>query len=150
MSKYNDYGQFMIATLAEAERKCFDRKYGSLVKVLGLSGVNEKIIPIMIKILDIGWPAFIAVCALLVLGPIAFIAALAVFIIGGIGAVIVAALVIYGGVKAIELLYANKTTPLRIYEIGIRYKPRFDAHINEYAYIDDLIDEASEDIIIDE
>lgn len=147
MSKYNDYGEFMVAVLKEADNKCHRNAYGSLVRLLGLSGANEKLIPIMIAIFEIGWPAFKAICALLILGPIAFVGALAAFVVGGIGAIIVAALAIYGGVKAIKLLYANKTTPLRIYEVGKKYKPRFDAHINEYSYIDNLIDEAANELI---
>lgn len=147
MSKYNDYGEFMVAVLDEADYKCHRNAYGSLVKLFGLSGTNEKLIPIMITIFEIGWPAFKATCALLILGPIAFIGALAAFIVGGIGAIIVAALAIYGGVKAIKLLYANKTTPLKIYEVGKKYKPRFDDHINEYSYIDNLINEAANDLI---
>ena len=97
MSKYNDYGEFMVAVLNEADYKCHRNAYGSLVKLFGLSGANEKLIPIMITIFEIGWPAFKATCALLILGPIAFIGALAAFIVGGIGAIIVAALAIYGG-----------------------------------------------------
>ena len=86
-------------------------------------------------------------CALLLLGPIAFVAALTAFVLGGIGAVIVATLAIYGGIKAIKLLYTHRTTPLKIYDIGKKYKPRFDDHINEYSYIDNLIDEAANDLI---
>lgn len=147
MSKYNDYGEFMVAVLNEADNKCYRNSFGSLAKFFGLSGSNEKLIPIMVSIFKIGWPAFKATCALLILGPIAFIAALTTFVIGGVGAVIVATLAIYGGVKAIKLIYANKTIPQKIYDVGKKYKPRFDAHINEYSYIDNLIDEASNDII---
>lgn len=121
--------------------------FWQFTKFFGLSGSNEKLIPIMVSIFKIGWPAFKATCALLILGPIAFIAALTTFVIGGVGAVIVATLAIYGGVKAIKLIYANKTIPQKIYDVGKKYKPRFDAHINEYSYIDNLIDEASNDII---
>ena len=147
MSKYDNYGSFMLAVLDEADKKCNNTIYGSLVRLLGSKGVDENIMRIVVKILEIGWPAFVSVCVLLLLGPIAFVAALATFIVGGIGAVIVAALAIYGGVKAIKLLYVNKTTPLRIYEVGKEYKPRFDSHKGEYSYIDMLIDEASDDII---
>lgn len=147
MSKYNDYGEFMVAVLNEADYKCQQNTYGSIVKFFGLCGANEKLIPIIITIFGIGWPAFKATCALLILGPIAFVAALAAFIVGGVGAIIVAALAIYGGAKAIKLLYANRTTPLRIYEVGKTYKPRFDAHIDECSYIDNLIDEAANDLI---
>lgn len=147
MSKYNNYGEFMIAVLNEADQKCLNSSYTSLIDLFHLNDSNKNLMPIIIKILEIGWPAFIATCTLLLLGPIAFIAALGAFIAGGIGAVIIAALAIYGGVKAIKLLYANKATPLKIYEIGKKYKPRFDVHINECSYIDNLINEASDDII---
>lgn len=147
MSKYDNYGEFMIVVLNEADNKCYHNSLGSLAKFFCLSGSNEILIPIMVSIFRVGWPAFKAVCALLILGPFAFVVALATFVLGGIGAVIVAALAVYGGVKAIRLLYANKTTPLKIYEVGKKYKPRFDAHINEYSYIDNLIDEASDELI---
>lgn len=147
MSKYDSYGEFMVAVLEEAEAKCHRNSYGSLIELFNLRGSNRQLIPIIITIFNIGWPAFKATCALLLLGPIAFVTALAVFIVGGVGALVVAALAIYGGAQAIKLLYANKTTPLKIYEVGKKYKSRFDDHINEYSYIDNLIDEASNDII---
>lgn len=147
MSKYDDYGKFMVAVLDEADYKCQQNAYGSLANLFRLNGSNEKLIPIMTTILELGWPSFKATCTLLILGPIAFIGALATFIVGGVGAIIIAALAIYGGAKAIKLLYANKTTPLKIYEVGKKYKPRFDNHINECSYIDNLINEAANDLI---
>ena len=147
MSKYDNYGHFMIAVLNEADRKCIGRHYGSLAGLFRLNDSNRNLIDIITKIFDVGWPAFVAVCGLLVLGPIAFVAALAAFIAGGIGLVVVAALAVYGGTKAIMLLYGNKATPLAIYHVGLNYKARFDAHKNEYAYIDSLISEASDEII---
>ncbi len=147
MSKYDNYGEFMIAVLNETENKCKQNTYGSLSELFGLSGANEKLIPIIVKIIEIGWPYFVATCALLVLGPIAFVATLATFVLGGVGAVIVAALAIYGGIQAIKLLYTHRTTPLKIYEVGKKYKSRFDEHINDYSYIDNLINEASNEII---
>lgn len=146
-SKYNDYGKFMVAVLEEAENICIRKDFGSLTKFFDLKGGNDKLIKIVVEILKIGWPAFKATCVLLLLGPIAFAAALAAFVAGGVGAVIVVALAVYGGVAAIRLLYANKTTPLKIFEIGKNYKSRFDEHINEYSYIDNLIDEAAKELI---
>lgn len=37
MSKYNDYGEFMVAVLNEADYKFHLNAYGSLVKLFGLS-----------------------------------------------------------------------------------------------------------------
>lgn len=147
MSKYNDYGQFMIAVLDEAEKKGLRHGIPNLIKLFGLSDNGRNIILIIYKILESGWGAFAATCALLVLGPIAFVAALGAFVLGGIGAIIVAALAIYGGIKAIRLLYTYKSTPLAILEVGKRYKPRFDAHVGEITYIDNLIDDVSDDFI---
>ena len=51
-------------------------------------------------------------------------------------------------IKIIEMVRpAFKTTPLKIYEVGRKYKSRLDDHINECSYIDDLIDEAANDLI---
>lgn len=108
MSKYNDYGEFTVAILNEADNKCYRYSFGSLAEFFCLSGSNDNLIPIMVLIFKIGGPAFKATCALLVLGPIAFIAALTIFVTGGVGAVIVAVLAIYGGVKTIKLIYARR------------------------------------------
>lgn len=148
MSKYNNYGQFMIAVLDEAEKKGLQHGISDLIKLFGLSDSSSAVISIIYKILEVGgWRAFAATCALLVLGPIAFAAALGAFVLGGIGAIVVAALAIYGGIKAIRLLYTYKATPLAILEVGKRYKSRFDDHKDEITYIDQLIDEASDDLI---
>jgi hypothetical protein len=37
MSKYNDYGEFMVAVLNEDDYKCHRNAYRSLVKLFGLS-----------------------------------------------------------------------------------------------------------------
>ena len=89
--------------------------------------------------------SIITSAALTISAAIGFAGTIAAGVCSAIG--YLGALAIYGGVKAIKLLYSNKTTPLKIYEIGRKYKPRFDAHINEYSYIDRLIDEAANDLI---
>lgn len=147
MSKYNDYGHFMIAVLEEAEKKCVAKGLGGLASYFHLIGDSEQVIHIIIAILKVGWVVFISVCALLVLGPIAFIAALAASMLDGIGEVIAVALAIYGGVKAIKLLYYYKAIPLLILDIGKKYKPKFDSHKGEYSFIDNLIDIVSEELL---
>lgn len=146
MSKYDDYGEFMVAVINEADAKCRYRNFSSLLTLFHLP-INSNIINIIIAIMKIGWPAFKAVCGLLVLGPIIFVSALSTFAFTGIGTVVIAALVVFGGVKAIKLLYSNKTTPLKIYEVGKKYKPRFDSHINDIMYIDNLISEAADELL---
>jgi hypothetical protein len=147
MSKYDNYGTFMIAVLDRANSKSLQKNMRPIIELLGVPHNIQDFYPILIKILEVGWPAFVAVCAILVLGPIAFLAALTAFIVGGIGALIVAALAIYGGIQAIKLLYQYRDSPLKILEVGKKYKDRFDSHIGDYSYIDNLIDMASDDLL---
>ena len=147
MSKYDNFGTFMIAVLDTANTKSMQKYMKPIVELLGVPHSIRDFYPILIKLFELGWPAFVAVCAILVLGPIAFIAALTAFIAGGIGALVVAALAIYGGIQAIKLLYKYKDTPLKILEVGRKYKNQFDSHIGEYSYIDHLIDLASDDLL---
>lgn len=144
MSKYDNYGQFMIAVINEADRKSIN--LGSHLKNY-LHVSDDTVMAIVTTILGVGWAAFVAVCGLLVLGPVAFAIALAAFIAGGVGAVVVAALAIYGGVQAIKILYSNKAAPLRILEIGKNYKNRFNDHKGQTSYIDSLINQASNELL---
>ena len=147
MSKYDNFGTFMIAVLEKANQKSMRKHMIPLVELLGVPHSVKDFYPILRKIIELGWPAFVAVCAILILGPIAFLGALTAFIAGGIGAVVVAALAIYGGIQALRLLYQYKATPLRILEVGRNYKDRFDSHIGNYDYIDNLIENASDDLV---
>ena len=147
MSKYNNFGAFMIAVWDTANTKSLNKHMKPIVELLGVPHSVRDFYPILIKLFELGWPAFVAVCAILVLGPIAFIAALTAFIAGGIGALILAALAIYGGIQALKLLYKYKATPLRILEVGRKYKDQFENHIGEYSYIDHLIDIASDELV---
>ncbi|MDE6176527.1 MAG: hypothetical protein K2F71_03205, partial [Paramuribaculum sp.] len=144
---YYDYGDFMVAVIEEADRKSRRGFYKSLMELLGAKNSFENLYKIIVRILEVNWESFVAVCALLILGAVAFIAALAAFTVGGIGAIVIVALAAYGGVKAIKLLYENKKAPLAIYEVGKLYKDRFYSHIGEYSYIDSLIDEASSELV---
>ena len=144
MSKYDNYGQFMIAVINDADQKSIN--LGSRLKNY-LHVSDDTVMQIVTAILGVGWAAFVAVCGLLLLGPVAFVVALATFVAGGIGAVVVAALAIYGGVQAIKLLYSNKAAPLRISEIGKNYRGRFNDHKGETAYIDSLINQASNELL---
>lgn len=147
MSKYNDFGDFMVAVVDEAERKCWLHYKHGLMGIFHFGSSASSVIPIVSCILSVGWTAFLAVCALLVLGAFAFISALIPFAASGVGTLVIAALLAFGGIKALRLLYTYRIAPLAIKVVGIRYKPLFDAHINEYSYIDDLIDRASDELI---
>ena len=59
MSKYNDYGQFMVAVLHEADLKCHNNRYGSLVGLFRLTGVNENLVKAEKAVYPEGHPPFL-------------------------------------------------------------------------------------------
>ena len=77
MSKYDNYGQFMIAVLNDADQKSIN--LGSRLKNY-LHVSDDTVMQIVTTILGVGWAAFVAVCGLLLLGPVAFVVALATFV----------------------------------------------------------------------
>ena len=103
---------------------------------------NERIIAYVIAILKQGWWVFIAVAALLILGPAGFVAALASFLITGPG-IIVAGIFGAGAYKTLRELYRNKELPLAVKEVGNEYKPKWKHVEGNYIKIDALLDEAA-------
>ena len=139
--KYTEYNEFVIAVIKKAAGKC---QYEAIQK---LFRYVSNLLDIIYAILGVGWVAFLAVCALLVLAPIAFAIALVAFVGAGIGLVIVGVLAIWGGAAAIKVLYKYKFVPLSIKEIGEKYKDDFDAHKGDITYIDKLIEKAADELI---
>ena len=140
MSKYNDYGEFLQEVVNTAERK-------SSIPLYRLYGVKSETIGMIISLLSKGWIPFASMTSIFGLALIAFLAALAAFVITPIGLVVVAALVYWGGKDAIKVLYDNRVLPIAIKAVGDKYKERFDTHVNEQGYIDNLIEEAAADLI---
>lgn len=140
MSKYNEYGVFLQEVVNTAERK-------SDIPLYRIYGVENDTLGMILSVLGVGWIPFAAMTSLFGLVLVAFLAALAVFVITPVGLIVVAALVMWGGQNAIRILYDNKALPIAIKAIGDKYKDRFDSHVDEYAYINKLIDEAADDLI---
>lgn len=141
MSKYNKFEDFMQAVINEADNKCQRRYSKSLTDAYD---VNVSIMRMISILISNGWGIFLAVVALLVLGPFAFGFALTTFIVTPIGIIVVGALAVVGGVTALRTLYRNRILPIAIKETGQRYKELFNNHINEYSYIDSLLEQASD------
>lgn len=141
MSKYNKFEDFMQAVINEADNKCQRRYSKSLTDAYD---VNVSIMKMISLLISNSWGTFIAVVALLVLGPFAFGLALTTFIATPIGIVTVGVLAVVGGVTALRTLYRNRVLPIAIKETGQKYKDQFNNHINEYSYIDSLLEQASD------
>ena len=140
MSKYNNYGEFLQAVVTTADHK-------SETPLYRIYGVESETVGMILSILQKGWIPFSAMTSLFGLTLIVFSAALAAFVITPIGAVVIAALLIWGGKDAIRILYNNKALPIAVKSIGYKYKSRFDSHVDELVYIDNLIEEAADDLV---
>lgn len=144
MSRYNKFEDFMQAVINDADEKC-QRMYGkSLAEAYQ---VKPSITSIVQKIIDAGWWVFVALVALLVLGPIAFGGALLAFVSTPAGIIVVGVLAAVGGVGAIRLLYKNRILPIAVKETGEIYKNEYNNHINEISYIDGLVSRASDTLL---
>lgn len=141
MSKYNKFEDFMQAVINEADRKCKCRYSKSLTDAYDVNALILKMINILISN---GWKIFLAVVALLLLGPFGFSIAMATFASTPVGMVAIGALAVVGGITAIRTLYRNRILPIAVKETGQKFRDRFYDHINEYSYIDSLLEQAAE------
>lgn len=144
MSKYNNFESFVTSVIEESNNKCRTRFAYSLAEAFQ---APSSVFQMILKIVSSGWTFFLALVALLTLGPIAFAISLTAFTLSPMGVVVITALAVFGGIEAIRILYKNRILPMAIKDMGEEYKHRFQTHINDISYIDNLINEASEFLI---
>lgn len=145
MSKYTNFDSFMQAVINEADVKCHIKYGKSLSEAYNVDTSITRMISIVIK--NGGWWFFIALVGLLGLGPLAFGAATLAFVSTPVGIVVVGALAIFGGVEAIKTLYQNRILPIAVKEIGEKYKKDFELNVNNPSTIDELINNASSNLL---
>ena len=140
MSKYDKFEDFMQTVINEADAKCQAEYNKTLAEAYDVS----QVITTMVKmVISGGWWVFIALAALLTLGPFGFGAALLAFVANPVGMIVCGALAAFGGIAAVRTLYKNKVLPLAVKATGEMYKADFEQHINHYSYIDNLIEKAT-------
>lgn len=138
MDKYDSFEIFMIDVIKQANsisnlNDLFDVKYDKLISYLEI-------------LIRHGWKLFIAVCALLVLGPIVFGFTLGSFLLTPIGLIIAGVL----GVTAANIIrhmYRNKELPLAIKSVGYKYEIKWKAANHDKEKIDQLFKGAVNDLL---
>ncbi len=128
MSKYSRFEDFMVAVVKTSDATCLQRYGQSLNDLYKVK--SSTLVAAIFALIDKGWGVFLAVTALLLLGPIAFPAALAAFGLNPIGLIAVSILAAFGGITMIRTMYQNKKLPLAIRETGNKYKPIFKSYQN--------------------
>lgn len=138
MNRYNSYELFMIDVVNKANsisnlNDLFDVKY-------------EELIDILIKIIKVGWWAFVALCVLLAMGPIAFAFSMGSFLLTPPGFII-------GGVLGIAAatifrqIYRNKELPLAIKRVGAKYESRWKSANEHQQLVDAILKDAVSDLL---
>lgn len=130
MSKYHDFGEFMDAVIDTANRKV------NLAKLFALENLTI-IEQITLIIRKAGWNSFVAVVALLLLGPLFFGAAIGSFLVTPPGLIFLA---IFGvvAIPTLHALYKDRVLPIAIKDIGEEFKPKWRRVEGDKAKIDDL------------
>ena len=134
----------MQTVINEADSKCQRLYHFSLAHAYE---ADTAIISMICTIINNGWYLLVALASILVLGPIAFTCAVGAFMVSPVGAIIGGLMAVIGGLTAIRILYRNRSLPLAIKSIGDEYGDEFKSHVNHCRYIDNLIDQASDELL---
>ena len=139
MNKYDSFEIFMVEVVNKANtisnlNDLFDVKYEALVSHI------EKIIKVC------GWWAFVALCALLALGPFAFGATLGGFLLTPVG-IIVGGVLGIAAATIIRQLYRNRGLPLAIKRVGSKYENKWKEAHGSNTVIDSLFKDAVSDLL---
>ena len=102
---------------------------------------NKEVIGIITSLINSGWWLFIAVVALLLLGPIGLGAAIIAFMSTPTGWAVAA---IFGSAAAASIwtLYKDKDLPLAVKEVGEEFKPKWEKVEGNSSKVNSLLQEA--------
>lgn len=138
MDKYDSFEIFMVEVVKKANsisdlNDLFDVKY-------------EKLISYLEVIIKLSWWAFVALCALLALGPIAFGLSVGSFLLTPPG-LIIAGILGIAAATIIKQLYRNKELPLAIKKVGSKYESSWRNANGNRNSIDELFKNATSDLL---
>jgi membrane protein implicated in regulation of membrane protease activity len=138
-TKYHSFNLFMDEVVKAANNQVnleelFALNSGDVIKIISTILVNS------------GWPGFIAVVFLLLLGPIAFLASSITFVSTPPGLVI---FLIFGSATILTLktLYQNRELPIAVKEVGEEFMPKWRIVEGNTEKVDDLLYDAVKSLI---
>lgn len=132
MDRYDSFEMFMIDVTKKANElgvnDLYDNSYDRLIDYCNM-------------IIKYGWWLFLAVCALLVLGPIMFGITLGSFLLTPPG-LIVGGVLGLAAATILRALYQNKSLPLAIKAVGDEYEKKYKDACGNHSTIDILYKQA--------
>lgn len=143
MNIYYSFNDFMNRVIEKADRIAHQRDNCGIEELFKASSVTLHAIFMLIN--RGGWSVFLAVVALLLLGAFGFFAAVTTFLFTPPG-LIVAALFGAAAAPTIKKMYQDKALPLAVREVGEHYKVRWENADGNPNIIDNLLNEAANDL----
>lgn len=144
MSKYDNFEIFISEVISEANGLCIQR-YGKGIDSLCYS--DSPICSIIKKLLTKGWASYISVVTLLDLSESSLNDAMKTFLLSPIG-MEMEKMQEGKNIDAVRLLMLNKKLPISVKKLGDAYKNDFECHINEVSYIDCMIANIAEKLLL--
>ena len=142
MSAYYSFNDFMTKVINDADSICQENHGVGLEKLFDASNSTYQA---MISLIDKDWLVFLAVVALLALGPFGILLGITSFLTTPVG-IIVLAVLGSGAAATIYKMYQEHLLPQAVKSVGEKYKSRWEEADGNHFVIDDLERQAAEDL----
>ena len=142
MSRYYSFNDFMNDVLEKADEISRARKGYGLEELYSVKVQTYQAVKALISH---DWFVFLAVVALLVLGPVGFAVAIVSFFTTPVG-IAVAAVLGVGAAATIKQMYQDRILPQSVRKVGEAFKPKWKQSDGNRIKIDLLVDQAAEEL----
>lgn len=144
MSTYYSFNDFMTKVINDADSICQEKHGVGLEKLFDASNNTYNAIKILV---DADWWVFLAVVALLALGPFGILFGITSFLATPVGLIVLAVL---GGGASVTIykMYQERLLPQAVKSVGEKYKSRWQKADGNHSVIDDLARQAAEDLYL--
>lgn len=145
MNKYDNFEIFIAEVISEANELCI-QKYGKSFDSLCHSDMS--ICNIIKKLLAKGWTSYISVVTLIDLNESHFNDVMKPFVLSPPSMEVERTQECKVDIDAVSLLMLYKKLPVLVKILGEAYKKDFECHINEVSYIDSMITNIAEKLLL--
>lgn len=142
MSAYYSFNDFMTKVINDADSICKEKHGVGLEKLFDASYSTYRAI---ISLIDKDWLVFLAVVALLALGPLGILLGITSFLATPVGIIVIGVLGV-GAAATIYKMYQERLLPQAVKSVGEKYKSSWEEADGNRSVIDNLASQAAADL----